>query len=163
MKFPSSKNGRIVLLHEPETSLHPDAQERLLEFLLRETNNKNLQVVVSTHSPAFIRQLPKQAIRVFSLDANNHAHGRRKRQRRRGILRIGHPTENQIELIVEDRLSKQIVDAVLSQPNDSFSSESETSVPSRRRVGIRRRTLQFICTIRVFAVSFFLTATSRKM
>ena len=46
-----SQPGRLILLDEPETSLHPGAQERLLEFLLRRIEEKKLQVVISTHSP----------------------------------------------------------------------------------------------------------------
>ncbi|MEQ8209179.1 MAG: AAA family ATPase [Lacipirellulaceae bacterium] len=66
-----SEPGRLILLDEPETSLHPGAQERLLTFLLRETRQKKLQIIISTHSPALVRLLPKNAIRVVSLNADN--------------------------------------------------------------------------------------------
>lgn len=58
----------LILLDEPETSLHPRAQERMLEFIAHQAVRKSLQVVIATHSIYLARKLPQQAIRVLVLE-----------------------------------------------------------------------------------------------
>lgn len=55
----------LVILDEPEVSLHPGAQEQLKRFLLRMTKQKMLQVIISTHSRVFAEYLPESAIKLF--------------------------------------------------------------------------------------------------
>ncbi|NJN28533.1 MAG: ATP-binding protein [Cyclobacteriaceae bacterium] len=47
-----SKPGEIIVIDEPELSLHPSLQRNLLDLLLE--YSKDRQIVVSTHSPYFI-------------------------------------------------------------------------------------------------------------
>lgn len=61
----SAKEYSMVLLDEPEVSLHPGAQENLKEYLLEAIKNKKLQVVISSHSPSLINGLPNSAIKLF--------------------------------------------------------------------------------------------------
>jgi hypothetical protein len=44
-----SKGSIIYLIDEPELHLHPKAQEKLIELLIKESKDK--QIVLSTHSP----------------------------------------------------------------------------------------------------------------
>jgi len=55
----------LIVLDEPEVSLHPGAQEKLIEFLLKQTLKKKLQIVISTHSPKFVQYLPEHSIKLF--------------------------------------------------------------------------------------------------
>ena len=55
----------LVLLDEPEVSLHPGAQENLKAYLLDEIKKKKLQVIISSHSPVLIKGLPNSAIKLF--------------------------------------------------------------------------------------------------
>jgi predicted ATPase len=64
-------NKALVLLDEPETSLHIQAQHKLREFLLAKIKQKYLQVVISTHSPYFAKNLPDCAIKVLQVDPNS--------------------------------------------------------------------------------------------
>lgn len=57
--------GTLILLDEPEVSLHPGAQERLLAFLSRRARIRQLQIIFSTHSPHFLAALPNDAIKTF--------------------------------------------------------------------------------------------------
>lgn len=59
--------GSLILLDEPEVSLHPGAQERLMSFLFARVKKLKYQVVLATHSPAIIRWLPPEAIIAGSL------------------------------------------------------------------------------------------------
>lgn len=47
-----SKEGDIIVIDEPELSLHPSLQRKLSELLLEYSANR--QIVISTHSPYFI-------------------------------------------------------------------------------------------------------------
>jgi ABC-type Mn2+/Zn2+ transport system ATPase subunit len=56
----------LILLDEPEVSLHPGAQDRLVDFLFNQVKRKKHQIVMATHSPAMIRSLPPQAIKILT-------------------------------------------------------------------------------------------------
>lgn len=58
----------LILLDEPETSLHPRAQQRMLEFIAHQAVRKSLQIVIATHSIYLARNLPQSAIRVLILE-----------------------------------------------------------------------------------------------
>jgi len=51
----------LVLIDEIETSLHPRAQRRLIRDLASLARRKQLQVILTTHSPYVLEELPPQA------------------------------------------------------------------------------------------------------
>lgn len=53
----------IYAIEEPETSLHPELQKALLESLIKLSEDEKYQIIITTHSPQFIRILPKETIR----------------------------------------------------------------------------------------------------
>lgn len=57
------KVNTIYAIEEPETSLHPDLQKILLKSLLDLAEKDNYQILITTHSPQFIRLLPNSTIR----------------------------------------------------------------------------------------------------
>lgn len=59
----NTEKSNLILLDEPETSLYPGAQKRLLNFLLNIIKNAKCQIVISTHSEKFISVLPPSAIK----------------------------------------------------------------------------------------------------
>jgi hypothetical protein len=56
---------KLVLIDEPENSLHPDAQHLLREFLFGITSDGRTQVVYSTHSAAMINPMRGEQVRVL--------------------------------------------------------------------------------------------------
>ncbi len=52
----------LLLLDEPEVSLHPGAQKRLMQCLLSIIKKKKLQVIMTTHSASIVENLPPKAI-----------------------------------------------------------------------------------------------------
>ena len=60
----------LILLDEPETSLHPRAQQRMLEFIAHQAVRKSLQIVIATHSIYLAKKLPQKAIRVLVFEAD---------------------------------------------------------------------------------------------
>lgn len=115
-----AKKGTLVLLDEPEVSLHPGAQERLLAFLANRARTRQLQVVFSTHSPHLVDSLPNDAIKAFhQLDdgrfaviPSTHPYA--------AFRRLGVNGGNNIRVIVEDRLAKDVVmQALMSFPDQA--------------------------------------------
>jgi predicted ATPase len=51
----------LLIIDEVEASLHPKAQRRLIDFLLKLARKKRMQIIVSTHSPYVLEQLPQEA------------------------------------------------------------------------------------------------------
>lgn len=51
----------LLLIDEVEASLHPRAQRRLVRFLLWLCRQRRIQVVLSTHSPFVLQELPQEA------------------------------------------------------------------------------------------------------
>lgn len=49
------QEGTLVLLEEPETSLHPGAQRALLRVFEEFAKKRNIQILITTHSPVFAR------------------------------------------------------------------------------------------------------------
>lgn len=51
----------LLVIDEVESSLHPQAQRRLVRYLLKLARTKKLQIILSTHSPFVLEELPLQA------------------------------------------------------------------------------------------------------
>jgi len=51
----------LLLIDEVEASLHPRAQRRLVRFLLWLARQRRIQVILSTHSPYVLQELPQEA------------------------------------------------------------------------------------------------------
>ncbi len=109
----------LVLLDEPETSLHPSAQIRLINFILRQIKDKKLQVVISTHSPDILTDAPKESICVLHYNSNiEKVEVNNKVHRDNAFVNIGRPIDNKKMIIVEDKLAKMIVESVIKENND---------------------------------------------
>lgn len=105
----------LVLIDEPEISLHPKAQDKIKQYLLKRCLEKKLQIVVSTHSANFIKGLPPDAIKLFQ---QNHKTGNFFIQNdckpEDAFFHIGH-TFKKGTIFVEDYFSKVILKAVIKK------------------------------------------------
>jgi len=54
-------DNSLLLIDEVEASLHPRAQRRLVRFLLWLARHRRVQVILSTHSPFVLQELPQEA------------------------------------------------------------------------------------------------------
>jgi ABC-type lipoprotein export system ATPase subunit len=66
-----AEDNSLILLDEPEVSLHPAAQSATMEFLAKAAVQHHHQIVLATHSPEIVRSLPAQAIKVLSIRADD--------------------------------------------------------------------------------------------
>ncbi|MGW8391475.1 ATP-dependent nuclease [Pseudoduganella sp. HUAS MS19] len=105
----------LVLLDEPETSLHPGAQERFMGFLLETIRTKHIQVVVSTHSPTLVNMLPPEAIRTLEEDANGKTQIVAVNHPEAAFNVLGHQSNDKITIVVEDVLLTSLVQLAAKQ------------------------------------------------
>lgn len=61
----------LVLIDEIETSLHPRAQRRLIRDLAERCRDKQIQIILTTHSPYVLEELPLEA-RTYILESNGN-------------------------------------------------------------------------------------------
>jgi ABC-type cobalamin/Fe3+-siderophores transport system ATPase subunit len=119
----NAAKGTLLLLDEPEVSLHPGAQERLLAFLALMAKRNQLQVVLSTHSPHLIAALPDDAIKTFyqmpdgafGIIPSSHPYA--------AFRRLGDTRGGEVQVIVEDRLAKAVVEQAISLMTDEAARE----------------------------------------
>jgi len=60
LRYDFPKNS-VILIDELETSLHPRSQRRLVRDLADQCREKELQIIVTTHSPYVLKELPTEA------------------------------------------------------------------------------------------------------
>lgn len=110
----AQNKGTLILLDEPEVSLHPGAQKRLLQFLMEECRTKHHQVIFTTHSPHLIEGLPSVAIKVFAPNAAGHFSVLNEVHPYAAFHHLGATPPQRIKVLVEDRLAKHVVDLALN-------------------------------------------------
>jgi predicted ATPase len=99
----------LILLDEPETSLHPGAQRALLRFLLEQIKLKKHQIVISTHSAEFLTGLPHEAIKVFEDNGEMRSRILPRSSPSAALMRLGKLPENKRRVLVEDHLAELLV------------------------------------------------------
>lgn len=115
-KLSQAKTGALVLLDEPEYSLHPGAQRELLKYLLFQCLEKQLQIIFTTHAPAMVEGLPTSAIKVFEQEPlTDKFVVRQDRSVEEAFLSIGQRTFSRATIRVEDALAKELVEEVLNR------------------------------------------------
>ena len=59
-------NNAIIIIDEPETSLHPEWQRKIIEVYKQIGNNN--QLIIATHSPFIVGSVPSESIRIMFKD-----------------------------------------------------------------------------------------------
>jgi len=110
----------LILMDEPEISLHPDAIRKLKLFILDEIKRKNQQVVISTHSPTMIEGLPNSSIKVLYTNGDNKIEIKENVSCHEAFFVIGEGESDKKKVIVEDILSKYIIDYFIEKINPNL-------------------------------------------
>lgn len=117
-KIMRCKERSLILLDEPEVSLHPSAQVQLMDFLMNQALINKHQIVISTHAPALIEGLPPSAIRLFIENQSTHKVEILKNiHYLHAFEEIGVQTEK-IVIYVEDKLAHEIITRIIDQNNN---------------------------------------------
>jgi len=124
----------LVLIDEIESSLHPRAQRRLVRDLAQVCRERELQIVLSTHSPYILEELPPEArLQIFEQGG--------KRVVMTGVSPefamskmddIIHP---EVEIYVEDEAAKILLTEIIVHSNQDLSSRIYISTFGSASVG----------------------------
>lgn len=117
----------LILLDEPETSLHPRAQQRMLEFIAHQTEKKLLQVVMATHSIYLAQGLPQKAIRVLVLEQDGTVTVKTDLSAGEALHEIS-TLHSGKTILVEDDRAKHVVISALKKESSLASKEFEVLV-----------------------------------
>ncbi len=114
VKVLNAPEHSLILLDEPEVSLHPAAQKKLREFLLGEIIKKKHQVIIATHSPIFVEGLPKEAVKLFySHPITGKFEVQNETYPAEAFHHLGSLLHSKKTIIVEDKLAQKIVEKAL--------------------------------------------------
>ena len=109
-----AKNNSIILIDEPEISLHPGSQRRLLNYMLKVIIEKKVQIVFSTHSKDMVECLPPEAIICVEKQNNDISRIKNDVLPKQAFLEIEiMPDVRQV--IVEDDMACSIISQVLKE------------------------------------------------
>lgn len=104
----------LILLDEPEVSLHPRAQKKLMEYLLSEVLSKKHQVVIATHSSNIIKYLPPDAIKVFRKNGSQNIELKSQYSSAdEAFLELGDDPTDIKYIYVEDKAAQAIIERVI--------------------------------------------------
>ena len=109
----------LVLIEEPETSLHPSAQHQFALYLMDVVCRKRHQVFLTTHSPFILKALPTQS-RVYlkrNGDEIDVIKGLSAAQIR-SLLAQGN--EKALDILVEDVCAKAVLRELIRRIDPSF-------------------------------------------
>ena len=105
----------LILLDEPEVSIHPGAQQRLKEYLLDVIVEKKVQIVISTHSPALIEYLPDEAIKLYRTTVTGKFKVIENVTYQEAFFDVEDKVEEKKCIYCEDFAAKQILEKLLAK------------------------------------------------
>lgn len=104
----------LVILEEPETSLHEYAQYEFAKYLMDVSFRRGHQIAFSSHSSAMIRALPPAGRKMLSRDANGvQVYDRLSSIHLRNALSEGH--EGHLVVCVEDAFAQSLLREIIRQ------------------------------------------------
>lgn len=107
----------LLVIDEVEASLHPRAQRRLIRFLLWLCRQKRLQIILSTHSPYVLEELPIES-RILLLPGPTGLNVVRGITPEFAMSRIDEANYPELVIFVEDREASVLLREILaSAPN----------------------------------------------
>jgi predicted ATPase len=104
----------LILIDEIESSLHPRAQRRLIRDLAEQCRTRECQIILTTHSPYILEELPLRA-RNYILeteDGKEIVSGVSPQFAMTKMDDVQHP---EVELYVEDERSKTLLNEILTR------------------------------------------------
>lgn len=110
----------LLIIDEVEASLHPKAQRRLVKTLLELSRAKKIQVILSTHSPYILEELPLEA-RILLLPPNTVRSGVEvlyEVSSEYAMSRIDDEAHPEVCVYVEDPEAKEWLIAILRRHAD---------------------------------------------
>jgi len=98
----------LVAIEEIEIGIHPSCMKRLMEVILEIIKDKRLQVVITSHSPEFLRECPKQSL-VMAERTGDDVRFEYNPNIEFAIKNVGGITTNNLFVVCEDDVAANFV------------------------------------------------------
>ncbi len=108
----------LVIIDEIESSLHPRAQRRLIRDLADISREKEIQFIISTHSPYVLSELPPEG-RIYIVESNSGKSTVTGVSPEFAMSRMDEETHPECDVYVEDDVSGELVkEAIIATDHD---------------------------------------------
>lgn len=110
----------LILIDEIESSLHPRAQRRLIRDLAEQCRIRECQIILSTHSPYILEELPLSA-RIAIMRSNGTGDGKNVKEIISGITpefamtKMDDDAHPECDVYVEDEAAKTFLEEILAK------------------------------------------------
>lgn len=104
----------LVLIDEIESSLHPRAQRRLIRLLAKICRDKDIQIILTTHSPYILEELPPEA-RLCILDSQDAKTIVSGVSAEFAMTQMDDELHPECDLYVEDEAAKTMLGEIISR------------------------------------------------
>lgn len=109
----------LVVLEEPETSLHENAQYEFVKYLLDVTDRRKHQIIFSTHSSVMMDALPPEGRKLLTRTSNGvQVYDRISSSRIRTALSLGQ--SGRVVICVEDLFAQSMLREILKLYNPNI-------------------------------------------
>lgn len=112
-KIEDAADYSLILLDEPEVSIHPGAQEKLKIYLLDAVIRKKLQIVISTHSPILIKDMPNEAIKLYITNEQGKFEVKENINYQEAFFDLEESVDEKKIIFCEDFAAKKLIDNIL--------------------------------------------------
>lgn len=103
----------LVLIDEIESSLHPRAQRRLIRDLAERCRDREVQIILTTHSPYILEELPPQA-RMYILETEDSREIVSGISPQFAMTKMDDEVYPECDLYVEDKRAKIMLEELLA-------------------------------------------------
>ena len=111
----------LLLIDEIESSLHPSAQRRLVRDLATVCKEQEMQIILTTHSPYVLEELPRKA-RIQIYHQNNERQAMIGVSPEFALSKMDDSPHPECEIYVEDDTAKIFLTEIISQKNPNLAS-----------------------------------------
>lgn len=108
----------LLIIDEVEASLHPAAQRRLVQYLLKIARTKKLQIILSTHSSNVLEEIPLES-RIMLLQMQNCKEILYGVSAKFALSSIDDSLHPELYIFVEDDEAETIINEIVKKKDDS--------------------------------------------
>ncbi|MBE7525885.1 ATP-binding protein [candidate division WWE3 bacterium] len=126
----SAKEGSVIAIEEVEIGLHPATMETLVDVMMEIILERNLQVIITTHSPEFLRACPKESL-IQAERTGNSITFIHQPNIENAIYSISGKSATDLFVVCEDECAASLIEACLTKKQrnivkiNSYGSKSE--------------------------------------
>lgn len=110
----TAKEGSIITIEEIEIGLHPSIMENLVDTILEIVLKRKLQVIITTHSPEFLRSCPKESL-ILAARLNDQVIFTHMPNVENAVYSLAGKANTELFIVCEDEWAAALINAMLTK------------------------------------------------